>query len=70
VGFRRGFKLSSNFTDLVYLSTMSKLSQPPSLIMCSTAIDLAINAQGIIKGKGPRIVFNHRDLFPATKGLN
>jgi hypothetical protein len=23
------FKLSSNFTDLVYLSTISRLSQPP-----------------------------------------
>jgi len=30
-------RLSSNFTDLVYLNTISKLSHPPSLMICSTS---------------------------------
>jgi len=63
---RYNFRLSSNFTDRVYLSTISRLSQPPSLIICSTAIDLVIDTQGIIKGEGLRIMFNHSELFPTT----
>jgi len=30
-------KLSSNLTDLAYLSTMFRLSHPPSLMICSTS---------------------------------
>jgi hypothetical protein len=31
------FRLSSNFTDLVYLTTISNVSHPPNLIICSTS---------------------------------
>ena len=37
IGLSYTFRLSSNFTDLVHLTTMSNVSHPPNLIICSTS---------------------------------